>query len=111
MVGAVAVFLTMFFELRLSYTTIICMGMPLVMLTVLWFGILQVHQTVYATYGRKWNFKTGESGDGERVDMLLDKLAYLSYAGFNYAASSVALAYGALVPSIAMAHRMGITHV
>jgi hypothetical protein len=111
MVAGIAAFLAVFFRLQLSATTIICMGLPILMLAVLWFGVLQVHQIVYAVYGSKWNFQKSESGDGERVDMLLDKLAYLSYTGFNYAASSVALAYGALVPSITMVHRAGITHV
>jgi hypothetical protein len=105
MVVSVAVFLTAFFRLPLSGQLIFDMSLPVVFLTMLWFGILRVHQVVHEAYRGKWDSQNNEPDDHPQVDMLLDKLAFLSYAGFMYAASAVALAYGAFVPIIAIAHR------
>jgi hypothetical protein len=105
MVGFEAVFLTAFFRLRLDGQMILIMSLPVVMLTVLWFGILRVHQAVHEAYGGKLDFRKHESEDDPQVDMLLDKIAYLSYAGFNYAVTAMVFGYGALVPSVAFLRR------
>jgi hypothetical protein len=104
MVGSEAMFLTAFFGLHPSGQTILIMSLPLVMLTVLWFGILRVHQAVHEAYRGKLD-KEEESENDPQVGMLLDKLAFLSYAGFNYAVTAVVFGYGALVPVIAIARR------
>jgi hypothetical protein len=104
MVGSEAVFLTAFFRLRLGGQLILSLSLPVVMLSLLWFGILRVHQAVRETYGSKWDSQKNEPEGDPQANMLLDKLAFLSYAGFNYAVAAVMLAYGAFVPSIALSH-------
>jgi hypothetical protein len=105
MVAAMALFLTAFFRSQLNGQMILTMCFPFVMLTMLWFGVLGVHQAVHEAYRGKWGLQADESENDLRSDMLLDKLAYLSYAGFGYAATAVALAYGALVPIALVARR------
>ncbi len=102
MIASEAVFLTAFFRLRLNGQMLLSMSLPVVILTVLWFGILRVHQAVHEAYRGRWD---SQKSDDPQVDMLLDKLAFLSYAGFSYAATAVVLAYGALVPIALIARR------
>jgi len=99
-VALMAVFLTLFFRAGLSGQLIFNMSMPLVILTILWFGVLRVHQVVHEAYRDKWD----SQDDDFRAGILLDKLSFLSYARFNYAATAVMLAYGGLL-TIATAHR------
>lgn len=96
--AAIALFLTAVLRSRLSGQMVLTMGLPFAMLTILWFGVLGVHQTVYELYGDELNSVENRSEDEVRVGILLDKLAFLSYAGFAYAASAVGLAYGGLLP-------------
>jgi len=103
--AATAVFLAAVFRSRLSGQIILTMGFPFVMLTILWFGVLRVHQAVHALYRDKLNSPENGSQDEVRMNIVLDKLAFLSYAGFAYAATAVILAYGGLVPIALLARR------
>ena len=105
MVASEAVFLTTFFRLSLSGQGTLIASLPVIMLMILWFGILRAHQAIHQKYRDKWAPNKGESEDDPRVDMLLDKIAFLSYTGFIYAVTAVLFAYAALVPSIAVARK------
>jgi hypothetical protein len=97
-VAAEVVLLPAFLRLRVNSQMILWMSLPIAMLTVLWCGILRVHQVVHEACRNKWGAQENGSPEDPRINMLLDKLGFLSYAGFNYAATAVILAYGSLVP-------------
>src|SRR5713226_4006125 len=81
LVTSEAIFLTAFFRLRLSGQGVLVASSPVVMLTILWFGILRVHQFAHEAYGSRRDPQNNELNDDLRSGMLLAKLAYLSYAG------------------------------
>lgn len=95
-----AVFLLLFFRSTLNAQTVLYVGLSFALLVVLWLGILRTHQMVHEAYGSTLNSTPKESTEDPRTDLLLDKLAYVSYAGFNYAAVAVAFAYVALIPTV-----------
>jgi len=98
-VGSWVTFLIAFYGLSLSGQEIIIASLPVVMLTVLWLGILRVHKDVREACQSQLNSQKNTSEkDDPHIGMLLDKLAFLSSAGFYYAAAAVIGAYYALVP-------------
>jgi len=86
-----ALFLMAFFISRLSAQAILYMALPVVVLVILWLGILRVHQAVYEACQPGWN-SPGNDAE-ERIGVVLDRLAYVSHAGFTYASVAVAFAY------------------
>lgn len=105
MVAAVALFLTAFFRSQFNGQMILTMSFPFVILTILWFGILHIHQEIHEAYRSKWDSQQNDIEQSSQADILLDRLAYLSYAGFAYAATAVILAYGALLPVALIARK------
>lgn len=97
LVASWAIFLIVFFGLHPNGVEIFIVSLPIVMLTTMWFGILRLHQAAHEV------FKDG-SGAEPRIDALLDRVAFLSYAGFNYAATAVLGAYYCLIPAAIRAH-------
>jgi hypothetical protein len=102
--AGVAVFLSAFFRLRLDGQAIFIMSLPVAVLAILGLGIVRIHQFAHEAYKENVESQINKSEDNARAGMLLDKLAYLSFAGFTYAVTAVILAYGAVVPSIAVTH-------
>lgn len=110
MVASEAVFLAVFCRLRLCWHNIFIMGAPVVLLAILWFWILQAHQAVHDAYerGRDIREKKDNSEEGWRTNVLLGGLAKLSYFGFAAAATAVAMAYLAFLPSLLAARRLQV---
>jgi hypothetical protein len=95
-----AVFIMIFFRSRLSGQTILYMALPIVFLVGLWLGIYRSHQAVYEACQTQRD-SGGADAAAERISVILDRLAYVSYAGFTYASVAVAFAYIAVEQCLA----------
>jgi hypothetical protein len=67
---------------------------PIVVLVLLWFKVLQLHRRLYKSHG---DYLVAPREGSPTVGILLDNLAYLSYAGFGLALFATGSAYIAIV--------------
>jgi len=98
MVVLEAMFIAVFFRSRLNGQVILYMTMAIVFLIVWWVGIRRSHAIVYEARQRG---RESAAEDDEQISIVLDRLAYVSYAGFTYTCVAVAFAFIAMEQCLA----------
>lgn len=89
------------FSERLNVEATMMIVFPSVVMAVVWFRVWKAHRDVYDAFRDSSDGQGGGSdGNDARVNVLLDNLAYMSYAGFALALFAVGSTYVALAQSI-----------
>ena len=101
LVASLGLYYAIRFSERLNVEATLMIIFPSVVMAVVWFRVWKTHRDVYDA------FRDSPDGQGRgsdvndaRVNVLLDNLAYISYAGFALALFAVGSTYVALAQSI-----------
>lgn len=105
LVASLGLYYAIRFSERLNVETTLMIVFPSVVMAVLWFRIWTAHRDVYDALRNSSDGQVGGSSEGNdtTVNVLLDNLAYMSYAGFALGLFAVGSTYVAMAQSIAVA--------
>lgn len=100
LVASLGLYYAIRFSERLNTEATLMIVFPSVVMAVVWFRVWKAHRDVYDAFRDSSDGQGGSSeANDARVNVLLNNLAYMSYAGFALALFAVGSTYVALAQS------------